>query len=83
MSRGGGGGGGVHPQNMQECGSRMLPQNLCRPCRVIQHMLSISPRVAISVCILTEGLRNNSEKLAPIHHIRSEFLERNLFEALC
>ena len=26
---------------------------------------------------------NSSEKLAPIHHIRSEFLERNLCEALC
>ena len=30
-----------------------------------------------------EGLRISGEKLAPIHYIRSKFLEDNLCEALC
>ena len=35
------------------------------------------------ICQRREGLRNSGEKLAPIHYIRSEFLERNLLIALC
>ena len=41
-----------------------------------------SLRVA-PTCERQEGLRNGGEKLASIHYIRSEFLERDLCEALC
>ena len=35
------------------------------------------------ICQRQEGLCNSGEKLAPVHYIRSEFLERNLCQALC
>ena len=43
----------------------------------------VSLRVAPSVRDERVGLRNSGEKLALIHYFLSEFLERDLCEALC
>ena len=42
------------------------------------HLTDYSLPVAASI-----NIRTDSEKLIPTHHIRSEFLEVNLCEALC
>ena len=39
--------------------------------------------MCIPICQRQEGVRNSGKKVAPIHCICSEFLERNLCEALC
>ena len=54
-----------------------------RLCSIILSKLYKIYPTCSPICQRREGLRNSGKKLALIHYIRSEFLERNLCEALC